>query len=143
MSQDPLLPLPKVRTGQTPTKLTKEEYLKRWRERFYDPAFASKRVELDAIAEIAWEAYDDARKSPRTRKAGTGFADPGYELSVEWLAARQAIIDAQKRQQSADATSRVLLICASPRTDHVSKRDVEDVSSGPERARDHQCGSAI
>jgi hypothetical protein len=53
MSQDPLLPLPKVRTGQTPTKLTKEEYLKRWRERFYDPAFASKRVELDEIAEIA------------------------------------------------------------------------------------------
>jgi hypothetical protein len=94
--------------------------LKRWRERFYDPAFAPKKVELDAIAEIAWEAYDDARKSPRTRKAGTGFADPGYELSVEWLAARQAIIDAQKRQQSLDAASRVLLICASPRrTKHV------------------------
>jgi hypothetical protein len=95
MSQDPLLPLPKVRTGQTPTKLTKEEYLRRWRERFYDPAFASKNVELDAIAEIAWEAYDDARKSPRTRKAGAGFADAEYELSVEWLATRQSIIDAQ------------------------------------------------
>jgi hypothetical protein len=94
MKPDPLTPLPKVRTGQTPTKLTKEEYLKRWRQRFYDPAFASKNAELDAIAEIAWEAYDDARKSPHTRKAGTGFADPEYELSVEWLAARQAIIDA-------------------------------------------------
>jgi hypothetical protein len=124
MKPDSSPPLPKVRTGQTPTKLTKEEYLKRWRERFYDPAFASKRVELDAIAEIAWEAYDDARKSPRTRKAGTGFADPEYELSVEWLAARQAIIDAQKRQQSADATSRVLLICASPRTDQTCPSEV-------------------
>jgi len=81
MNSDSLPPAPKVRTGQTPTKLAKEEYLKRWRERFYDPAFASKRVELDAIAEIAWEAYDDARKSPHTRKAGTGFADPEYELS--------------------------------------------------------------
>jgi hypothetical protein len=42
---------------------------------------------------------------------------PKYELSVEWLEARQAIIDAQKRQESPDAASRVLLICASPRTD--------------------------
>ena len=66
MSQDALLPTPKVRTGQTPTKLTKEEYLKRWRERFYDPAFLSKRGDLDAIAEIAWEGYADERKSPRT-----------------------------------------------------------------------------
>jgi hypothetical protein len=51
MNPDPLPTLPKVRTGQTPTKLTRDEYLKRWRERFYDPAFASKRIELDAIAD--------------------------------------------------------------------------------------------
>jgi hypothetical protein len=136
MNPDPLPTLPKVRTGQTPTKLTKEEYLKRWRERFYDPAFASKRIELDAIAEIAWEAYDDARKSPRTRKAGTGFADPGYELSVEWLAARQAIIDAQKRQQSADATSRVLLICASPRTDQTCPSEMSKTFRLAQSARE-------
>jgi hypothetical protein len=117
MSQDPLPPLPQVRTGQRPTKLTKEEYLKRWRQQFYDSAFMSKNGDLDAIAEIAWDAYQDERKSPRTRKAGPGFADPEYELSVEWLEARQAIIDAQKRQESPDAASRVLLICASPRTD--------------------------
>jgi hypothetical protein len=43
MKPDSSTPLPKVRTGQTPTKLTKEEYLKRWRERFYDPAFAPKK----------------------------------------------------------------------------------------------------
>ena len=107
MSHDSLPPLPKVRTGQTPTKLTKEEYLKRWRQRFDDPAFMSKNSDLDAIAEIAWAAYEDERKSPRTRKAGPGFADPEYELSVEWLEARQAIIDAQKRQESPNAASRV------------------------------------
>jgi hypothetical protein len=67
MKHDPLQPLPEVRTGQTPTKLTKEEYLKRWRQRFYDPAFASKNTELDAIGEIAWEAYEAARKSPTLR----------------------------------------------------------------------------
>src|SRR4029079_19665783 len=143
MNSDSLPPAPKVRIGQTPTKLTKEEYLKRWRERFYDPAFASKRVELDGIAEIAWEAYDDARKSPHARKAGTGFADPEYELSVEWLAARQSIIEAQKRQQSPDAPSRVLFICASTRTDHMSKRDVENISSGADCARGHGRCSAI
>src|SRR5438309_634963 len=117
MSQDPLPPPPKVRTGQTLTKLTKEEYLKRWRQRFYDPAFLSKNADLDAIAEIAWDAYADERKSPRTRKAGPGFVDPEYELSVEWLEARQAIVNAQKSQESSDSAWRVLLICASPRTD--------------------------
>jgi polyphosphate kinase 2 (PPK2 family) len=73
MKPDSSPPLPKVRTGQTPTKLTKEEYLKRWRERFYDPAIASKRVELDAIAEIAWEAYDDARKSASDAQSRNGL----------------------------------------------------------------------
>ena len=136
MNSDTLPTSPEVRTGQTPTKLTKEEYLKRWRERFYDPGFAPKKIELDAIAEIAWEAYDDARKSPRTRKAGTDFADPEYELSIEWLAARQAIIDAQKRQQSADATSRVLLICASPRTDQTCPSEMSKTFRLAQSARE-------
>ena len=136
MNADPLTPLPRVRTGQTPTKLEKEEYLKRWRERFYDPAFASKKVELDAIAEIAWEAYDDARKSPQTRTAGRGFADPEYELSVEWLQARQAIIDAQERQQSPDAASRVLLICASPRTDQTCPSEMSKTFRLAQSARE-------
>src|SRR5438034_2284664 len=136
MNSDPLPPLPKVRTAQTPRKLTKEEYLRRWRERFYDPAFASKKVELDAIAEIAWESYDDARKSPHTRKAGTGFADPEYELSVEWLEARQAIIEAQKRQQSTDAASRVLLICASPRTDQTCPSEMSKTFRLAQSARE-------
>ena len=91
MKADPLLPSPKVRTGQTPTKLAKKEYLKRWRERFYDPVFASENGDPDTIAEIAGAAYEDERKSPRTRRAGLGFADPEYELSVERLEARQAI----------------------------------------------------
>ncbi|MCR5878578.1 hypothetical protein [Phenylobacterium sp. J367] len=32
-----------------------------------------------------------------TRKAGPGFADPDYDLSVDWLAAREAIQAAQAR----------------------------------------------
>lgn len=37
--------------------------------------------------EAAWDAYSHSRKSPITRKAGPGFADPDYEISVDWLAA--------------------------------------------------------
>jgi multimeric flavodoxin WrbA len=136
MKPDPLSPSPKVRTGQTPTKLTKEEYLKRWHQRFYDPAFAPKNGELNAIAEIAWEAYEDERKSPRSRKAGSGFADPEYELSVEWLGARQAIIDAQKHQQSPDAASRILLICASPRTDQTCPSEMSKTFRLAQSARE-------
>src|SRR5438552_18759518 len=109
MSQDPLPPPPKVRTGQTLTKLTKEEYLKRWRQRFYDPAFLSKNADLDAIAEIAWGAYADDRNSPRSSKAGPGFADPEYELSVEWLEARQSVVAAENSKESYAYASSVLL----------------------------------
>jgi multimeric flavodoxin WrbA len=110
--------------------------LERWYQRFYDPAFASKNRELDVIAEIAWEAYDDARKSPRTRKAGTGFPDPDYELSVEWLAARQAVVDAQERQESPDAASRVLLICASPRADQTCPSEMSKTFRLAQSARE-------
>ena len=117
MSADNAPAQPRVRTGQTPTKLSKDEFIRRWNQNFYDPAFEQKRAELDAIREIAWQAYDDARKSPRTRKAGPGFADPEYELSIEWLDAREKIVAAQKQHDSKESKTRVLLVCGSPRTD--------------------------
>jgi hypothetical protein len=43
-----------------------------------------------------------------TRKAGPGFADPDYEISVDWLAAREAILAAQRRHDDADETPRIL-----------------------------------
>jgi len=109
--------VPKVRTGQTLTELSKAEFLFRWRQRFYDPAYDAREEELNSLAELAWQNYRESRKSPRTRKAGPGFADPECELSVEWLGAREKIIAAQKQHESPDAPSRILLICASPRTD--------------------------
>jgi hypothetical protein len=51
--------------------------------------------ELQAITDAAWAAYDDSRKAPITRKAGTGFADPDYEIAIDWLTARAAIDDAR------------------------------------------------
>src|SRR5437588_7505299 len=108
---------PKVRTGQGSTRLSKAEFQRRWKERFYDPAFDPEREKIDRLAEIAWEAYDDHRKSPRTRKAGPGFADPEYDLALEWLEARDKILAAQKQFEDASSPSRILLISGSPRTD--------------------------
>src|SRR2546423_15657027 len=76
---------PRVRTGQGSTRLSREEFQRRWKQRFYDPAFAAEKESIDRLAEIAWQAYEDHRKSPRTRKAGPEFADPEYELALEWL----------------------------------------------------------
>ena len=47
--------------------------------------------ELDAIIAAAWDAYSHSRKAPVTRKAGSGFADPDYDIAVDWLDARDAI----------------------------------------------------
>ena len=67
----------------------KEEFKTAYRERFYDPAFRAREDEIERIAEVAWRAYSESRKAPHTRRAGTGFADPDYELSVEWIAAQR------------------------------------------------------
>lgn len=108
---------PSVRKGQTDVQLSREEFERRYRENFYDPAFAQAATEVDRIVEIAWKVYDEYHKSPRTRAAGPGFADPNYQLPIEWLEARQRVLDAQREHDDAQARSRVLLICGSARTD--------------------------
>ena len=107
----------KVRTGQGSTRLSKDEFQRRWKERFYDPPFDPERDKIDRLAEVAWEAYDDHRKSPRSRKAGPEFADPEHELALEWLEARERILAAQKQFEDPAGSSRILLISGSPRTD--------------------------
>jgi multimeric flavodoxin WrbA len=106
-----------VRKGQWQGELPRQEFTKRFMESFYDPAF---KAEVDAIKRleaIAWEAHADSRKSPVTRKAGPGYADPDYDLSVEWLEAKARIDAAQQRFEDPAGPSRVLLVNASPRND--------------------------
>src|SRR6202011_3572103 len=86
-----------VRKGMPSVELSREEFEKRFRSRFADPAFEALQRQLDAITAAAWEAYSDYRKSPRTRKAGPGFADPEYEISVDWLRARRVLLAPQRR----------------------------------------------
>ena len=108
---------PIVRTGQGSTKLPRLEFERRYRAQFVDPAFDAAKHEVDRLTAIAWEAYEDGRKSPYSRKAGPEFADPEHELSLGWLQTRAAIQEAQERFLDHDGKSRVLLISASPRTD--------------------------
>jgi multimeric flavodoxin WrbA len=106
-----------VRKGMPSVELSREEFEKRYRSRFVDPAFEPLQRELDAITAAAWDAYSNSRKSPHTRKAGPGFADPDYDLSLDWLAAREAILAAQRRHDDAGETPRILLINGSSRSD--------------------------
>jgi multimeric flavodoxin WrbA len=132
---------PTVRTGQGSTRLTKSEFQRRWKQRFYDPAFAVMSAEIDRLSEIAWDAYEDSRKSPRARKAGREFSDPEYELSIEWLDTRDRIREAQERQQ-APGPSRVLLICASPRTDETCPSEMSKTFRIAQIARETMATSA-
>ena len=108
---------PKVRKGMPSVQLTKEQFVKRIRERFYDPVFGGLEGEIEAIIEKAWEGYDKYRKSPRAQPAGRGFADPNFKLPIEWLETRKAIEQAQKRQKERNSPSRILLINGSSRSD--------------------------
>jgi multimeric flavodoxin WrbA len=107
-----------VRKGMPAVQLSREEFDKRYRSRFADPAFEPLQREIGAIVEAAWDGYVNSRKAPNTRKAGAGFADPDYEISVDWLAARDAILAAQRRHDDADETARILLINGSSRSEH-------------------------
>jgi multimeric flavodoxin WrbA len=106
-----------VRKGMPSVELSREEFEKRYRSRFVDPAFQPLHRELDAITAAAWDSYSNYRKAPVTRKAGPGFADPNYDLSVDWLAARDAILAAQRRHDDASETPRILVINGSSRSD--------------------------
>src|SRR4051794_38937078 len=99
-----------VRKGMPSVDLSREEFEKRYRSRFRDPAFKPLQRELDAIVAAAWDGYSNSRKSPLTRKAGPGFADPDYEISVDWLAARDAILAAQRHHDDVSEMPRILLI---------------------------------
>lgn len=111
-------PSKEPRKGMPSPRLDENEFKARYRRRFYDPAFRSEDEAVARLAEIAWQAYREERKAPITRKAGQGFHDPDYDLSVEWLAARDAVEAAQRRHRDKAAPSRILLINGSSRSEH-------------------------
>ena len=113
-----------VRKGMPSVQIGKDEFKKRFLTRFYDPAFDAVRSEIDKIAEVAWNGYDEYRKAPRTTKAGKGYADPDYDLSVEWQEARKNIVAAERRQKDARAASRILIVNGSSRSDQTCPGEI-------------------
>ena len=107
----------KPRTGQAPPPLSREQFGERFRQSFYDPAFEKERDALARLEAIAWDGYEQDRKSPRTAKAGAGFADPDFDLAVEWRATHDKLVAAEERQKDPATRSRVLVICGSSRND--------------------------
>jgi multimeric flavodoxin WrbA len=109
--------MPKIRIvkEQPSVQLTRAEFEERYRASFYDPAFKEVESELAKVIEIAWQGYTEYRKSPRTRKAGKEFADPDFDLPIEWLATRKAIRDAQREHDDKASRSRILVISGSSR----------------------------
>ena len=106
-----------VRKGQAPAQLERATFHERFMADYRDPAFSAEAGSLQRIEQIAWEAYREGRKAPVTRKAGPGYADPDYDLSVDWLAARAKIDAAQAAWGLPQTPSRVLLVNGSPRND--------------------------
>ncbi|TFW16633.1 flavodoxin family protein [Duganella callida] len=106
-----------VRQGQAPPKLERDEFHLRFMRSFEDPSFAPVRAALAQVEEVAWRNYDASRKSPVTQKAGPEFADPDYDLSVEWKATRDRLLEAERRQKDPQTRSRVLLIIGAARND--------------------------
>ncbi|HMA06945.1 MAG TPA: flavodoxin family protein [Ramlibacter sp.] len=106
-----------IRKGQAPPPLGREAFRERFMQAFFDPAYRAEGEALDRLEAIAWDAYREGRKAPVTRKAGAGFADPEYELSVEWRQTRDQLIAAQQAWGQPETPSRVLLVCGSSRND--------------------------
>jgi multimeric flavodoxin WrbA len=106
------------RKGSPSPRLDEGTFRKRYLAQFKDSAFAEMTAELDRIAGAAWDAYSHSRKAPHTRKAGAGYADPNYDLAVDWLAAHEAIETARARHDDAAAPAGILLINCSSRSEH-------------------------
>ena len=104
-----------VRKGMPDVQLNRAEFERRFRNRFFDPAFAKNEGAIKAIIDTAWDGYDEYRKNPVKRVAGEGYAKPEAELPVEWLATKAAIEAAEARQKNPKSPSRILLVNGSMR----------------------------
>ena len=133
------------REGMPDPKLDRAAFLDRFRFQFSAPAYDAVRDALDQVAETAWAEYRDGDKSPRTRRAGPGFADPEYELSVDWLAARDAIEAARAVHADAAGPPRILLVNGSPRSEHTCPGEMSKSWRLTEMAREEveRAGGAV
>ncbi len=131
------------RTGQPDPKLTPAEFDARFRLRFRDPAFAPLETEIARLPAVAWDAYHEGRKSQHTHPAGTGFADPDFDLSDEWRATHDALEQCERRQRDPATPSRILQVCASPRSEHTCPGEMSKSYGLVETVRAEVTGSGV
>jgi multimeric flavodoxin WrbA len=118
MSQPKVLAAPPPRMGMPSPRLDRAQFTRRFLSQFTDPGFDHLAPELERIAAVAWDGYEHSRKSPRTQRAGAGYADSDYELSEDWIQARAALDRAEADYASGDRPQRILLVNASSRSEH-------------------------
>lgn len=106
-----------LRTGQAPPKISRDEFHQRYMAQFVDSRFDSERDSIARLERIAYSNYEEGRKAPSTRKAGSEFNDPDYEISTEWLTARARLKSAQTRANDPSLPGRILVICGAHRND--------------------------
>jgi multimeric flavodoxin WrbA len=109
---------PDPRKGMPSVELDQAEFHRRFLSQFIDPAFEPLKDELDKVAAAAWDGYANSRKSPRTQKAGPGFADPDYELAEDWRQAKEDIAHAQREHDDPDQPPCILIVNGSSRSEH-------------------------
>jgi multimeric flavodoxin WrbA len=127
---------PRVRKLEPYVPLTKDQFRESFYARFRDPAFDAVAAELDKICDVAWDGYIQYRKSPRRQAAGPGFAEPTFELAVEWLETKRRIDEAQARFADRTAPSRLLLVNGATRSEHSCPGEVSKTRRLVDAARD-------
>lgn len=115
---------PTPRTGQGAGHLDRVTFGQRFRQSFADPHFDQAKAQIALLEDIAWQNYQDGRKAPLTRTAGAGYADPDYEIAIEWLDTKAAIDNAKLTQADKTTPDRVLIIIASHRNDDTCPGEV-------------------
>lgn len=111
-----------IRTGQPPAKLNEADFKKQFLKSFYDPSFDPFRESIDRLAEQAWQNYSQSRKAPITAKAGPGFSDPDYQLSVQWRKSHDDLNAAQAQWKTSPL--RILVINGSSRNEHTCPGEI-------------------
>jgi multimeric flavodoxin WrbA len=118
MADNPDRQVSEPRKGMPSPRLAEAEFKRRFRAQFQDKAFSALNVELERITDAAWDTYEHSRKSPVTRKAGSEFSDPDYDLAMDWISARDAVMAAQRQYEDKSLPARILLINCSSRSEH-------------------------
>lgn len=71
-----------VRKGMPDVQLSREEFERRFRDRFFDPAFVKNEAALKAITDTAWDGYNVYRKNPVKGVAAEGYSKPNAHFQL-------------------------------------------------------------